>query len=115
MRSFVIAVTVLLATSITAQENDIQAARAVFATNLNAIRERNLEKYLSCYLHSKLLVRGGPTGFATGYDDFAKNRGPWPDSIEASDIHLTPLQPGYVYGTYRYRVRYGADEHSGIS
>ncbi|MGZ8831014.1 MAG: amidohydrolase family protein, partial [Thermoanaerobaculia bacterium] len=34
---------------------------------------------------------------------------------EASDMHLTSLQPGLVYGTYRYRVRYGNDEHSGIS
>jgi imidazolonepropionase-like amidohydrolase len=94
---------------------DIAAARAIFEANINAIRERNTEKYLSYYLHSDRLVRGGPAGFTTGYDDFVKGRGPWPDSIEASDIHLTSLQPGYVYGTYRYRVRYGADEHSGIS
>ena len=48
--------------------------------------------------------------------NFAKGAGSrWPDQIEASDIHLTPLQPGLVYGTYRYRVRYGAEEHSGIS
>ena len=97
------------------QSHDIAAARAVFDANINAIRERNLEAYLSCYLHSELLVRGGPSGFTTGYDAFTKARGPWPDSIEASDIHLTELQPGYVYGTYRYRVRYGSDEHSGIS
>ena len=37
------------------------------------------------------------------------------ERAEASDIHLTHLQPGWVYGTYRYRVRYGAEEHSGIS
>ena len=27
----------------------------------------------------------------------------------------SPFAPGIVYGTYRYRVRYGADEHSGLS
>jgi imidazolonepropionase-like amidohydrolase len=99
-----------------AQTDDIAGARAVFDANVNAIRQKNLDAYLSCYLHSPLLVRGGPTGFTTGYDEFAKARGPWPDSIEASDVHLTQLQPGWVYGTYRYRVRYaGGDEHSGIS
>jgi imidazolonepropionase-like amidohydrolase len=99
-----------------AQSDDIAGARAVFDANVNAIKQKNLDAYLSYYLHSPLLVRGGPSGFTTGYDEFAKARGPWPDSIEASDVHLTPLQPGWVYGTYRYRVRYaGGDEHSGIS
>src|SRR5690242_5645227 len=82
-----------------AQSDDIAAARAVFDANVNAIKQKNLDAYLSYYLHSPLLVRGGPSGFTTGYDEFAKVRGPWPDSIEASDIHLTELQPGWVYGT----------------
>ncbi|MDQ6802119.1 MAG: amidohydrolase family protein [Acidobacteriota bacterium] len=99
-----------------AQSDDIAGARGVFDANVNAIKQKNLDAYLSYYLHSPLLVRGGPSGFTTGYDEFAKARGPWPDSIEASDVHLTQLQPGWVYGTYRYRVRYaGGDEHSGIS
>jgi imidazolonepropionase-like amidohydrolase len=107
---------VLLLLAVPALADDVADARAVFEGNLAAIREHNRDKYLSYYLHSDLLVRGGPTGFTTGYDDFAKGAGAqWPDLIEASDIHLTPLQPGWVYGTYRYRVRYGADEHSGIS
>src|SRR5260370_15451242 len=98
------------------QTGDIAGARAVFDANVNAIKQKNLDAYLSYYLHSPLLVRGGPSGFTTGYDEFAKARGPWPDSIEASDVHLTQLQPEWVYGTYRYRVRYaGGDEHSGIS
>ncbi len=97
-------------------QDDVAAARAVFEANINAIRQKDLDAYLSYYLHSNRLVRGGPTGFMTGYDEFAKARGPWPESIEASDIRLTQLQPGWVYGTYRYRVRYaGGDEHSGIS
>ncbi len=95
---------------------DIAAARAVFEGNINAIRHRDREAYLSYYLHSGGLVRGGPERFATGFDSFAKGAGAnWPDLIEANDIHLTPLQPGLVYGTYRYRVRYGSDEHVGIS
>jgi len=112
----IIALTIVLASSASAQTDDVAAARAVFEANINAIRQKNLDAYLSYYLHSPLLVKGGPTGFTTGYDDFAKARGPWPESIEANDIHLTELQPGYVYGTYRYRVRYaGGDEHIGIS
>src|SRR5260370_24249782 len=106
------------ATAILAQapDDDLTAARAVFDGNINAIRERNRDKYLESYLHSPRLVRGGPTGFTTSFEDFAKGAGAqWPDLIEANDIHLTQLQPGWVYGTYRYRVRYGADEHSGIS
>jgi imidazolonepropionase-like amidohydrolase len=96
--------------------SDVSAARAVFDANIAAIRQRNREVYLSYYLHSEGLVRGGPEGFSTGFDSFAKGAGSkWPDLIEANDIHLTPLQPGIVYGTYRYRVRYGNDEHVGIS
>lgn len=116
MRSLGVGITLfIVAFSAVAQQNDVQAARAVFEANIQAIREHNREKYLSYYLHSDRLVRGGTTGFSTGFDDFAKSAGPWPDTIEANDMHLTPLQPGLVYGTYRYRVRYGADEHSGIS
>jgi hypothetical protein len=35
--------------------------------------------------------------------------------FEASDLQLVPVRPGVVYGTYRYRVRYGAEEQRGIS
>ncbi len=92
------------------------AARSIFEQNIIAIRNRDRDAYLSLYLKSDHLVRSGPTGFSTGFDDFAKQAGArWPDTIEATEMHLTPLQPGLVYGTYRYRVRYGAEEHSGIS
>ena len=95
---------------------DIAAARAVFDQNINAIRQRDRDRYLSLYWHDPKLVRTGASGFATGFDEFAKGAGSrWPDQIEASDIHLTSIQPGLVYGTYRYRVRYGAEEHTGIS
>jgi imidazolonepropionase-like amidohydrolase len=96
--------------------SDIAAARAVFDQNIAAIRQKNREKYLALYLHDPRLVRGGPAGFWTGFEGFSKEAGSqWPDEIEASDMHLTSLQPGLVYGTYRYRVRYGNDEHAGIS
>jgi imidazolonepropionase-like amidohydrolase len=99
-----------------APADDLAAARALFDSNLNAIRQRNRDAYLACYLHAEGLVRGGAEGFAVGYDSFAKGVGSaWPDLIEANDIHLTPLRAGMVYGTYRYRVRYGSDEHVGIS
>jgi len=109
---FLLIATPLLA----APADDVAAARVVFEANINAIRQRNREAYLSYYVHSPSLVRGGPEGFATGFEPFAKDAGAqWPDLIEANDIHLTPLHEGVVYGTYRYRVRYGSDEHSGIS
>jgi imidazolonepropionase-like amidohydrolase len=95
---------------------DLRAARSVFERNIDAIRRRDRGAYLALYLHSGKLVRGGPEGFTTGFDEFAKGAGArWPDNIEALDIRLTPIRPGIVYGTYRYRVRYGAEEHSGIS
>lgn len=106
----------MLAAVMPAAADDLSSARAVFEENLAAIRDRNREKYLSLYLRSDNLVRTGPTGFTTGYDEFAKGAGAqWPDTIEATDIRLTPLRDGMVYGSYRYRVRYGAEEHSGIS
>ncbi len=99
-----------------AEDPDVAAARKVFEGNLDAIRQHDRDKYLSYYLHSESLVRGGPAGYVTGWDDFNKARGPFPEQFEADDIHLTPLRPGLVYGTYRYRVRYAAgDEHTGIS
>src|SRR5712692_4610324 len=114
--SFLIAACLLSIPLLADDSADLAAARKVFEGNISAIREQNLEKYLSYYLHSDRLVLGGPAGFVTGYEGFARARGPWPEMIEASDIHLTPLRPGLVYGTYRYRVRYaGGDEHMGIS
>jgi len=95
---------------------DIAAARALFAANLQAIRDKNVDAYLACYLDSDSLVRTGPDGPTLGFKDLAATAGQgWPDHIEADDIHLTPVRPGLVYGTYRYRVRYGAREDAGLS
>jgi len=95
---------------------DIAAARAVFDKNIQAIRARDKATYLSCYLDSEALARTGFEGPLLGYKSFAAGVGQgWPDHIDADDIHLTPVRPGLVYGTYRYRVRYGGREDTGIS
>ena len=55
---------------------DIAAARAVFEQNVGAIRQRDRERYLSwttCTI--PVCVRGGPSGFTTGFDEFAKGAG----------------------------------------
>jgi imidazolonepropionase-like amidohydrolase len=95
---------------------DVAAARKLFAANLQAIRDKNRDAYLACYLDSDGLVRTGPEGPSLGFKDLAATAGKgWPDSIDAEDVRLTPVRPGLVYGTYRYRVRYGAREDSGLS
>jgi imidazolonepropionase-like amidohydrolase len=95
---------------------DVKAARALFEKNLQAIRDKNREAYLSCYLDSERLARTGPAGFQLGFKGLADTAGQgWPDHIDASDLRLTPVRPGLVYGTYRYRVRYGGREDAGLS
>jgi len=98
---------------------DILSAKALFEKNLQSIRDKDRDAYLSCYLESGRLVRTGPDGFQLGYDGpegLAATAGEgWPDHIAAEDLRLTPVRPGLVYGTYRYRVRYGKDEVSGLS
>jgi imidazolonepropionase-like amidohydrolase len=97
-------------------EADLAAARRLFEANIQAIRDKDREAYLACYLESERLVRTGPTGFDLGYAGLAATAGEgWPDHITAEDLRLTPIRPGLVYGTYRYRVRYGANEVPGIS
>ena len=62
-----------------------------------------------------VLARTGADGIALGYAAHEKSAGEkWPDTFDASDLELVAVEPGVVYGTYRYRVRYGADEESGI-
>lgn len=106
----------LFSLSSAAFASDVDDAKALFERNLAAIQKRDKAAYLACYLDSKQLVRVSPEGPVLGYEDFAKQAGEkWPDVLEASDLQLAGVSPGVVYGTYRYRVRYGAEEHSGLS
>ena len=96
--------------------SDVDEARALFEKNIAAIRNRDKAAYLSVYLDSDRLVRTSPDGPVPGFAEFAKQAGTkWPDTLEADDLRLVSIQPGLVYGTYRYRVRYGSDEHFGLS
>jgi imidazolonepropionase-like amidohydrolase len=95
---------------------DVSAARALFEKNVDAIRHRDEAAYRACYRASDNLAVTGPEGFVLGYTRFTEKKSPdWPDAYDASDLQLVPIAPGVVYGTYRYRVRYGSDEHSGLS
>ncbi len=99
-----------------ASASDLAAARSLFEANLEAIRKKDREAYLACYLKAPTLARTGPEGFALGYDELAREAGSrWPDLFEAQDLRLVPVKPGVVYGTYRYRVRDGDGEHQGLS
>jgi imidazolonepropionase-like amidohydrolase len=96
--------------------SELAGARGVFERNLEAIRAHDPQAYLACYLRSPGLARTGATGFSLGYDSLAAGVGQgWPDAFEALDLRLTPIRDGLVYGTYRYRVRYGATEQAGLS
>jgi imidazolonepropionase-like amidohydrolase len=97
-------------------EDELAAARSLFEANLEAIRRRDREAYLACYLESERLARVGPEGIALGFAGLAAGAGTgWPDRFEAQDLQLVPVRPGVVYGSYRYRVRYGAEEQIGLS
>jgi imidazolonepropionase-like amidohydrolase len=114
-------VTWLLALILTAApaqpaSSDVAAARALFEKNLDAIRRRDKAAYLATYWKSDKLSRTGADGIALGYAAHEKSAGEsWPDTFDASDLDVVAVEPGVVYGTYRYRVRYGADEQTGIS
>ncbi|HEX7614098.1 MAG TPA: amidohydrolase family protein [Thermoanaerobaculia bacterium] len=114
LRAFACAV--LISLSSAAFASDVDDARSLFEKNLAAIQHRDRAAYLACYLDSPQLVRTSPDGPALGFTDFEKQAGAkWPDTLEAADLQLVPVREGIVYGTYRYRVRYGGDEHAGIS
>lgn len=99
------------------REEDLRAARTLFERNLDAIRKQDGEAYLACYLESPDLVRAGSAGPALGYDGLEASiaRDTWPEIFEGYDLQLVWVQPGLVYGSYRYRVRFEGDERSGLS
>ena len=97
---------------------DLVAARRLFEANLDAIRRRDREAYLRCYLASETLARTGPEGPKIGFESLSKETSEsagWPDFFEGVDLQLVPVHPGLVYGTYRFRVRYGEEEQAGLS
>lgn len=94
-----------------AADDDLGAARKLFAENLRAIRARDRAAYLACYRDANSVPVAGPEGLGRGVGKDST----WPDVFDGRDLQLVPLRPGVVYGTYRYRVRYGAREHSGLS
>ena len=95
---------------------DVVEARALFRRNVEAIAHRDREAYLACYLRSETLARTGPTGAQLGFSGLEKSVGEgWPDTFEALDLRLVPVRAGVVYGTYRYRVRFGLEERTGLS
>jgi imidazolonepropionase-like amidohydrolase len=111
-----LALALLLAAAPSTSATDVAAARALFQKNLDAIAHRDKDAYLSCYLNAGTLARTGFEGPELGYEPLARSAGEqWPDTFEARDLRLVPLRAGVVYGTYRYRVRYGADERAGLS
>ena len=98
------------------ETEDVAAASAVFKRNLDAIRHRDRDAYVSTYWQSENLARTGWTGPVLGYEGLEASAGSgWPDVFEGLDLRLVPIRPGVVYGTYRYRVRFGEAEQSGIS
>jgi len=98
-------------------DQDLAQARRLFEANLEAIRQRDREAYLACYLRADTLARAGPDGLRLGYREHAEQStdDSWPDRFEGYDLRLVPVRPGIVYGTYRYRVVYGDDESAGLS
>ena len=61
---------------------------------IQAIRDKNREAYLSCYLESERLARTGPDGFQLGYEGLAATAGQgWPDHIDAERPAPDPGPP----------------------
>lgn len=99
---------------------DLAAASALFERNIAAIQQRDREAYLACYREDERLVRAGATGFQLGYAGLADGApatgsDDWPDTLIATDLQLTPIADGLVYGTYRYRVVVDGAARNGIS
>ncbi len=94
---------------------DLEAAREVFEANLDAIRNHDRDAYLATYLHDPRFAVSSAGGLSHGFDAFARETSSWPDAFDAQQLELTPVSQDVIYGTYRYRVRYGAEEHRGIS
>jgi hypothetical protein len=92
------------------KEREIAEARVVFAANLAAIRQRNLDAYLATYLDSPDFVYLGPDGVSRGFAPFAAARraaADFPDSLVAGPPELTWIAPGVVHVAYPYAAVQG--------
>ena len=99
-----------------AAATDLEAARRLFETNLDAIRRRDAAAYRACYLESPNLVRSGPDGPTLGIESFVTPADDtWPEALHAYDLRLVPVRPGVVYGSYRYRVVFDGVPTEGLS
>jgi hypothetical protein len=90
------------------RERELTDVRAVFDSNLAAIRRRDVEAYLSGYLTSADFLFIGPDGVERGFGPFAAARRAdpqFPDSLVAGDPQFTWLAPGVVHVAYPYAAR----------
>ncbi|HYV17778.1 MAG TPA: hypothetical protein VFC25_01960, partial [Verrucomicrobiae bacterium] len=55
--------------------DDVAAARSLFEKNLDAIKRKDKDAYLACYLNSPAFVKTGADGSQRGYDRLAKEAG----------------------------------------
>lgn len=95
---------------------DTIAARRLFERNIDAIHKRDLEKYLSSYIHSQTLARNGPGGLQLGFEGWSATRdSTWPDTLIARNLRVVPVAPGIVFGTYCYTVTEHDTTASGVS
>jgi hypothetical protein len=96
--------------------SDIVEARQLFEENIDAIHKRDRARYLATYLHTSSLARNGPAGLELGYENWSARRdSTWPDTLIARNLHVTPIAPGVVYGTYCYTVTQKDTTSSGVS
>lgn len=85
---------------------DSAAALAVFRDNIDAIHKRDHPRYLTTYLQTDQLTRGGLRGLERGWLSWPARTDTapaWPDTLIANEMTVAPLAPGVVYGMYRYR------------
>jgi hypothetical protein len=102
--------------SIASLPADTIEARRLFEENIDAIHKRDRARYLATYLHSTTLARNGPSGLDFGYDNWSARRdSTWPDTLIARDMHVLPISPGVVYGSYCYTVTQHDTTISGVS